>query len=414
MICWLVSEIGWEINMADTTTRTKNWHRVKIKNLGRVITGKTPPTKNQEYYGDKYPFITPTDISDSSIHVIPERYLSKEGAQKIASSKLPKNSVCYTCIASVGKIAITQEESFTNQQINSIIADQDEADYRYVFYLLRNMTPQIKGMVGGAASPIINKSAFEDIDIDIPNLPTQKQIADVLSAYDDLIENNTRRIKILEEIAQAIYREWFSEEKGEVTKLENCFSIQRGKSYRSDELSDDAGVPFVNLKCIDRDGGFRKSGLKRFVGIFKESQKVVAGDIVVAVTDMTQDRRIVAHAARIPTLEGGFGAISMDLVKLQPKEDCDPDYLYCVLRWSGFSDEVKNHANGANVLHLNPARIIDYKTIIALPEKQKEFGRKVHPIFDLVDRLKLQNESLRPARDLLLPKLVTGKIEVKK
>src|SRR3989338_493871 len=180
--------------MIDTKPQQKNWHQVKIRNLGHVVTGKTPPTKNQEYYGDKYPFITPTDISDSSIFVDrPERYLSEEGAQKVTSSKLPKNSVCYTCIASVGKIAITKEDSFTNQQINSVIADSNQADYRYIFYLLRNITPQIKGMVGGAASPIINKSAFEDIDIDIPVLKTQKQIADVLSTYDDLIENNTKR-----------------------------------------------------------------------------------------------------------------------------------------------------------------------------------------------------------------------------
>ncbi len=384
----------------------------KLRDFGRVVTGKTPPTKNQEYYGDRYPFITPTDISDSSIYATPERYLSEEGAQKVASSKLPKNSVCYTCIASVGKIAITEEESFTNQQINSIIVDPQKADYRYVFYLLKNITPEIKGMVGGAASPIINKSAFERIDVDVLNLEAQKSVADVLFAYDQFIENNMKRIKILEEIAQAIYREWFNKEKGSVTKLENCFSIHRGKSYRSEELSDNEGIPFVNLKCIDRDGGFRKSGLKRFVGTYKESQKVIAGDIVVGVTDMTQDRRIIAHAARIPTLEGGFGIISMDLVKLQPKENCDPNYLYCLLRWSGFSDEVKNYANGANVLHLNPTRITDYKTFVASPEKQKEFGDKVRPIFDLIDRLELQNESLRPARDLLLPKLVTGEINI--
>ena len=395
-------------------SQPKNLYKIKIKDLGRVVTGKTPPTKNQEYYGDKYPFITPTDISENSIFVHePERHLSEEGAQKVASSKLPKNSVCYTCIASVGKIAITKEESFTNQQINSIIADQDKADYRYIFYLLRNITPQIKGMVGGAASPIINKSAFEDINVEVSKVETQKQIANILSAYDDLIENNVKRIKILEEIAQAIYREWFSEDRGGVTKLENCFSIHRGKSYRSDELSDTEGIPFVNLKCVDRDGGFRKSGLKRFIGTFKELQKVIVGDIVIAVTDMTQERRIVARAARVPTLERGFGVISMDLVKLQPRENCDLDYIYCLLRWSGFSDEVKNHANGANVLHLNPARITDYKTSVASPEKQKEFGNKVRPIFDLIDRLELQNEALRPARDLLLPKLVMGELEIK-
>ena len=135
--------------MPKTKLQPKNWQRVKIKNLGRVITGKTPPTKNQEYYGDKYPFITPTDISENSIFVDrPERYLSEEGAQKVASSKLPPNSVSYTCIASVGKIAITKEVSFTNQQINSVVVDPEKADYRYVFYLLKNITPHIHRITG--------------------------------------------------------------------------------------------------------------------------------------------------------------------------------------------------------------------------------------------------------------------------
>ena len=108
-----------------TTQILKNWHSAKIKDFGRVATGKTPPTKNKEYYGNKYPFITPTDITDGSIYAEPERYLSEEGASKVASSRLPKDAVCYTCIASIGKIAITKETSFSNQQINTVIANPE-------------------------------------------------------------------------------------------------------------------------------------------------------------------------------------------------------------------------------------------------------------------------------------------------
>lgn len=248
--------------------------------------------------------------------------------------------------------------------------------------------------------------------IHTPNVFTQKEIADVLMGYDNLIENNTRRIQILEQMAQAIYSEMFTLTAGREIPLGDVIMIHRGKSYRGDELSDTNGLPFVNLKCIDRDGGFRKSGLKRFTGGYKDTQKVIIGDIVMAVTDMTQDRRIVARAARVPTLDGGFGIISMDLVKIEPKTGNDKDYIYSLLRWSGFPDEVKNHANGANVLHLIPERITDYKTYIAPVEKQKEFGEKVGHMFTLIDNLELQNESLRQSRDLLLPKLVTGEIRV--
>jgi len=290
------------------------------------------------------------------------------------------------------------------------------SDSDFVYYLSRTDTirdPAVKSMVGASGRQRANKTVVDSVQVTAPDLSQQKQIASVLSTYDNLIENNTRRIQILEQMAQAIYREAFATTNGKKIPLSDVITIYRGKSYAGDELSDTEGLPFVNLKCIDRDGGFRKSGLKRFTGKYKDTQKVIAGDIVMAVTDMTQDRRIIARAARIPTLDGGFGIISMDLVKIEPKDGNDKDYIYLLLRWSDFSDEVKNHANGANVLHLIPDRITDFKTHIASVDQQMEFGKKVRSLLDLIDKLELQNESLRQTRDLLTPKLVTGEIAVK-
>lgn len=376
--------------MTNAKLQQKNWQKSKLGDFVVFNYGKGLPER--ERVPGPYP------VYGSAGQVGTHNKYIAEGPGIIVGRK-----------GSVGEIYYTKNNYCPIDTVYYITKDE-KYDLSFLYYLLQ--TIDFKALNSDVAVPGLNRNTAYDQDVLMPDVATQRNIGHVLSTYDDLIENNTKRIKILEEITQAIYKEWFNKERGEMTKLENCFLIYRGKSYRSEELSDSEGVPFVNLKCLDRDGGFRKSGLKRFIGTYKESQKVIAGDIVVAVTDMTQDRRIVAHAARIPTLEGGFGVISMDLVKLQPKENCDPDYLYCLLRWSGFSDEVKNHANGANVLHLNPARITDYKTFVASPEKQKEFGYKVHPIFDLIDRLELQNEVLRPARDLLLPKLVTGDIEV--
>ena len=376
--------------MLQTKSQPKNWRKIKVGGFVTLNYGKGLPER------DRIP--GPYPVYGSAGKVDTHKEYIVEGPGIVVGRK-----------GSVGELYYTDENYYPIDTVY-YITESEKYDLHFLYYLLH--TIDFKSLNSDVAVPGLNRNVAYAQDVLIPNVVTQQEIGQILATYDNLIENNTKRIKILEQIAQAIYREWFYEDGGKITKLENCFSIQRGKSYRSDELSDSEGAPFVNLKCIDRDGGFRKSGLKRFIGTFKESQKVTAGDIVVAVTDMTQERRIVARAARVPTLEGGFGVISMDLVKLQPKENCDPDYLYCLLRWSGFSDEVKNHANGANVLHLNPARITDYKTFVASPEKQKEFGNKVHSIFDLIDRLELQNESLRPARDLLLPKLVTGEIQV--
>ena len=146
----------------------------------------------------------------------------------------------------------------------------------------------------------------------------------------------------------------------EMTSVRDVATVIRGRSYRGSELVAEGGMPFLNLKCIDRGGGFRPDGVKRYVGAYRESQKVGEGDVVMAVTDMTQERRIVAHAARVPR---GYGdsVFSMDLVKIRPGAEVPGPYLYGMLRFSEFADEVKQHANGANVLHLNPERIGDFK-----------------------------------------------------
>jgi type I restriction enzyme S subunit len=187
-----------------------DFNKIKISDLGEVITGRTPPTKNEDYYGKKYPFITPTDINESKRYIETERYLSELGYEYQKKVLLPPDSTCLVCIgATIGKICLTKEPSFTNQQINSIIPDIEKYDPKFIYYLLSTKGEEIKQIAGGAATPIVNKSSFSNFKIKIPKLDDQKRIASTLSAFDDLIENNSRRIEILEEMARLIYREWF-------------------------------------------------------------------------------------------------------------------------------------------------------------------------------------------------------------
>lgn len=285
----------------------------------------------------------------------------------------------------------------------------------------------------GAAQGVLNTQDIARLPVPCPPMMTQEKISSILSAYDDLIENNMRRIQILEEMARRTYEEWFvrfrfpGHENATMTESElglipngwrvafvsDIASLVRGKSYKSSELSDaDDGLPFVNLKCMGRDGGFRKDGLKRFTGTFKESQKVHQGDVVIAVTDMTQERRIVGRSARIPKLDCDFGIISMDLVKMIPKGESSQEYVYSMLRWSGFADEVKLHANGANVLHLLPDRILKYRFPKPQDSVIEEFTTKTQSVLLLIDILNEKSEKLSRTRDLLLPKLISGEIDV--
>jgi restriction endonuclease S subunit len=273
---------------------------------------------------------------------------------------------------------------------------------------------------------------FRQAYIPIPPLPIQRRIADILSAYDKLIENCQRRIQILEQMARALYREWFVKFRypghqsvplvpsplGEipqgwsVRRVGDVADVLRGRSYRSADLVETGGLPFLNLKCLDRDGGFRRAGLKRYSGDFKPHHVAKKGDIVMAVTDMTQERRIVARAALVPTLDNDFGILSMDLVRIESKPGVPTAFLYALLRFSSFADEVKQHANGANVLHLAPDRISEYQSPMPGEALMAEFARYVEPLSELSDQLHNKMQVLRSARDLLLPRLISGQIDL--
>jgi type I restriction enzyme S subunit len=405
---------------------------------GALEIGDGYRAKNSELGVTGIPFARVQNIRNgfelSNADLFPVEDLGKVG------SKVSRPGDCViTTKGSVGRVAYVNESTpafvYSPQLSYWRSLRPDQIESTYLRYWLQGpefleQCAQVKGSTDMA--DYVNLRDQRSMSITLPPPGDQRKVASILSAYDELIENNTRRIEILEEMAQAIYREWFmsfryphhggvplvGSERGPapegwaVTSVGDVAEIVRGRSYTRDELTDVGGLPFLNLKCIERDGGFRRSGIKRYTGKFKENQRTFPGDIVVAVTDMTQERRVVARAARIPSFGEPFGIISLDLAKLIPADDLGQEFLLGMLRYSGFADEVKNHANGVNVLHLDPKRILDFRFVLPPAALRHEYCEAVAPMFALVDVLSESSERLRAARDLLLPRLISGKVDV--
>ena len=337
--------------------------------------------------------------------------------------------------APVGNVAIIPPglQPCLGQRTLLIRPDRKKVDPAYLTYLLLGEEVQgtIHGLTNGVTVPHLNMEDVRTLPIPpLPLLPVQRRIAGTLSAYDELIENNQRRIQILETMARALYREWFVEfrfpghdkiprvasplgdipQGWETKPLGEVAHIFRGRSYRSVDLAGEGGLPFLNLKCIDRDGGFRRSGLKRYTGEYRDTHIAKKGDIVVAVTDMTQERRIVARAALVPTLKREFGVYSMDLVRVEPRPPMPGEFLYAFLRYSSFGDEVKQHANGVNVLHLAPKRITEFQLVVPPIDLIRQFTGVSAPTLGQMDTLESQIKNLRCTRDLLLPRLLSGQV----
>ena len=190
------------------------WKEYKLGEIGTVITGKTPSARNPEDWGDNMLFITPSDYRNYRKYATnSERKLSKVGIDRFEKKILPANSILVTCIGSdMGKVVMNRELCITNQQINAIVPNTS-VNNDFLYYRLISIYDTLRILGGdGTAVPIVNKSDFENIRIELPPLPEQIRIASILSSLDDKIDLLHRENKTLEAMAETLFRQWFIEE----------------------------------------------------------------------------------------------------------------------------------------------------------------------------------------------------------
>lgn len=182
-----------------------NWKCVEIETVGKVITGKTPPTSNDSLWNGSIQFVTPTDIVGDKYQRLVQRTVVKTSNMKV----LPKGTIMFTCIASVGKMAISVYPCVTNQQINSIITKKGYYN-EFIYYSLFRNVNKIKSGLSNTTVPIINKTNFSKIQISVTlNEKEQQKIANFLSGIDDLISTQADRIEALKQHKKALMQGLF-------------------------------------------------------------------------------------------------------------------------------------------------------------------------------------------------------------
>lgn len=373
---------------------------IPISDLGEIVTGKTPPTANGELWGGSIPFITPTDIKgfSSFYQGETERTVSDIGASKQKKTLLPKNSVCVSCIATIGKMCLTSTESITNQQINTIVPNKNY-DYRYVLYLLRYNLPYIQLVGGGSGSgtPIISKSKFAKFTFLIEDsLPTQQKIASILSAYDSQIENNQKRIKLLEQMAENLYKEWFvrfrfpgyetAEFEGgvpkgwAVEKLDQCVEVCYGKDHKNIE---DGDIPIFG------------SG-----GIMRYGNKALFNGESVLIPRKGSLNNVMYFSGKAWTVDTMFYTkmLHPHLAK----------YMYYTLN----SIDLASFNSGAALPSMTTDILYHFKIILPNEMALKKFDEILSPLYKEKEYLIKQNNLLSQDRDLLLPRLMSGKLSI--
>ena len=397
---------------------------VRIGGLGRVVTGKTPPSSQPELFGELYPFLTPTDIGGVARYVETTRFLSIEGCDYQHRLMLPARSVCVVCIGSIGKVCMTNRPSFTNQQVNSVIVNENEHDPFFVYHLLAALRDELKANAGGAATPIINKTAFSEIEVNLPSLSVQQRIASVLSAYDDLIENNQRRIQILETMARALYREWFVE-----FRFPGYEEFARVASPLGD-IPQGWEVKIV-ADSFEISGGGTPSRKESSYWDEGTVQWFAPSDLTVAGTMFIDDspehittRGLAESSARLfpafsvmMTSRATIGSIAINTHEACTNQGfitCLPNErvpLHFLLQW--LTDTVpkfKLLASGATFKEISRGVFKTIEFLHPSPALVRRFESHVEPMVKQILALQRQATNLRRTRDLLLPRLLSGQV----
>ncbi len=394
-------------------TTGMGWRDVKIGALGRVVTGKTPPSARPELFGEAHPFITPTDIDGVSRTAATERFIAEAGASAFKNQMIPAGAVCFVCIgATIGKMCIATRRSLTNQQVNSVVVDEASHDPKYVFYALRQIAPDVKGLAGGAATPIISKSNFSDISIRVAPLWQQRRIAEILSAYDDLIENNTRRIAILEEMARRIYEEWFVRFRFPGHEGVRMVESELGLVPAGWELTSLGAVaenhdrfrrPLSKMEREDFKGPYPYYGAAKVFDYVREY--LFDGQFLLLAEDGS-----VETSDGYPVLQltdGKFWANNHTHI-LRGTKRASTEFLYLRLE----RQPIRGYITGAAQPKLTQAAINRIPLVLPPSNVLGEFDAQVQPLFQLRATLIRANTNLRTTRDLLLPKLISGELDV--
>ncbi|MFZ1851455.1 MAG: restriction endonuclease subunit S [Nitrosomonas sp.] len=389
--------------------------------------------KREEYVDSGIMFLNGESINRVTINKEAVNFITEQKYRDIKKGRIARNDILLTTRGNgIGDAAFvtTNDKGLINAQMLILRADNKDIYAKYLFYYITSNSLQnyILNFASGSAQRQIPIRDLKKIPIYLPKAQAQRKIAAILSAYDELIDNNQRRIALLEKMVEEIYREWFvrlrfpGHEKVRIVKgmpeqwrfdeASKFFNLAKGISYAAEELTDDTGhMPFINLKSFNRGGGYREDGLKYYSGQYKPEQVVYQNDVVMAVTDMTQDRAVIGQVARIPALGEKGAVISLDTVKLIPK-NIHKTFLYAYMRYSGFANFIKEFANGANVLHLKPDLILQQKILISPIPLQNKFAQIVEPLYAEADMLGKANIQLGKMRAMLLPRLISGKLSV--
>lgn len=416
----------------------EGWNEVMLSDLGDITTGKTPSTELATNFGGDIPFITPSDMDGRKTISQARRYLTEAGAKSVRAAIVPSGTVIVSCIGSdMGKTALCGRRSVTNQQINSVIIE-DQPTAKFVYYNLLARKAELQYMAAGSAQPILNKRDFSKIRVLLPDRESRVSIAHILGTLDEKIEVNRRMNRTLEAIARANFKSWFvdfdpvyakaesrdpglpapladlfpsrlvNSELGEIPEgwkvkpISELCTLGRGASPRPINDFMNGEVPWVKIADATAAGGpflFETKERLKTAGVDR-SVSVAPGDLILS----------NSATCGLPMFVELHGCIHDGWLYFKNLNEISKLYLFHVL--IELAEHLVHIADGSVQKNLN-TNLVGQQTVLVPPKANVDaFDGQVNMWFAKMRLNSLESRALAALRGALLPKLISGDLRI--
>ena len=396
------------------------WKEVTLSEIGTIVGGATPSTKNTSFYDGNIPWLTPKDLSVNSNKYIlrGERNITEAGFKSCSCKMLPKGSVLFSSRAPIGYVAITANDMCTNQGFKSVIPNE-ETDSEFLYYLLKYNKDNIASQGSGTTFAEVSGKTMKEIEVMVPKeTDDQRRIASILSSLDRKIELNNKINADLEEMAQAIFKNWFVDfepfkdgkfvdselgmipEGWKVGRLTEIASYMNGLAMQKfpPENNEDS-LPVLKIKELGQ--GFCGTDSDRCSCNIKDECKIHNGDVIFS----------WSGTLLVDVWCGGDCGLNQHLFKVTSNDY--PKWFYYYWTKHHLQEFIHIAKDKAVTMgHIKRGHLEE--ALVAIPDNDSM--EKAHELFEPIlcqmISLRLENSRLSTLRDTLLPRLMSGELEI--
>lgn len=396
-----------------------NWDYKVLDELGTVSRGRSRhrPRNDKSLFGGEYPFVQTADVKAANLYLTD--YTETYNKKGLEQSKLWKaGTLCITIAANIADTAILGIDACFPDSVMGFIPFDGVSNVKFIKYAFDLLQRDFKQISQGTAQDNLSWQKLETIKFPAPDIEVQNKIVEILGSYDDLIENSRKQIKLLEEAAQRLYKEWFVDLR--FPGYEDCkivdgvpegwkqdtvgshINLLSGYAFKSKDFIIEGKYKIVTIKNV-KDGQFDSENVSRIPEIPAKMPahcRLSDGDILLSLT---------GNVGRVCMVNGVNYLLNQRVAKLESDSTA---YTYCLFRSKDMFIAMNNLANGAAQQNLSPVRTEKLKVLFPNTALIRKFDNVVQPI---IEKILIANKTiyeLSQARDRLLPRLMSGEIEV--